>query len=73
MSWVIIYITSKNMAFIVEQRPSRLCDLLSSRPLERVITCGATPSMFIYSVGDYMMPQVDRGLVMWQVQADWQY
>lgn len=21
-------------------------------------------SMFIYSVGDYMMPQVDRGLVM---------
>lgn len=30
-------------------------------------------SIFIYSVGDYMMPQVDRGLVMWQVQADWQY
>lgn len=21
----------------------------------------------------YMIPQVDRGLAMWQVQADWQY
>lgn len=21
----------------------------------------------------YMMPQVDKGLAMWQVQADWQY
>ena len=21
----------------------------------------------------YMMPQEDRGLAMWQVQADWQY
>lgn len=35
-----------------------------------VESCLQPPSL---PPGPYMMPQVDRGLAMWQVQADWQY